>query len=125
MVSGSEFVGVSARAKKAASKPEKRTIEIYDHAVACGAGSAGPPRYVSISVPWTPGYAADFSLGGGGQLGAFVVDKDGTTTFALTTTGRVEVIEAPLEKGGRGRMRLRMSAPEGSVEGEIAVDVCE
>jgi hypothetical protein len=124
-VSGAEFVGMSAYARKSVSKPEKRSIEIFDKVVPCGGGVAGPPRYILIVAPWQAGYGADFSFGGDGQLGSFVVDKSGTTTIVVSATGRIEVIDAPVEKGAKGKIRLRMSEQEHSVEGEIAVDVCE
>ena len=41
-------------------------------------------------------------------------------------SGRVEVLDAPPQVGGKGKIRLRISDDKGdSVEGEIAVDVCE
>jgi hypothetical protein len=126
-VGGTDFVAMSARANKSATSPDlKKTLDIFDAPVACGgAPPAGPPREIVLSVPWTPGYAADFSFGGSGQLGSFLIEKNGMETISITATGRIEVLEAPSEKGSKGRVRLRMSGDDGAVEGEIAVDVCE
>lgn len=124
-LSGREFVAVSARARSTSRDPGRKSIEIFDSPSTCKSGLvAGPPRYITLSLPWTAGYAADFSLTKDGQLGSFVVSREGRTTLAISATGRVELIDTPAT-GGKARLRLRMSEKDGSVEGEVLVDVCD
>ena len=125
-VNGASFAAKSAIARK--SSGEKKSIDIYDSDVTCDAFAPKTDRSILISVPWTAATTRDFkfSLGGGdSQTATFVVQKDGQTSNIISTQGRVEVIEAPTEKGATGKIRLRATAQGNSVEGEIAVKVCD
>jgi hypothetical protein len=124
-LSGTEFVAVSARARKSATKPDRKTIDIFPSAVGCIGSAAGPLRYLTLSVPWQSGFTADFALGS--FVGSFVTEEEKAhVTFTVSDTGRIEVLEAPSVVGEKARIRLRMSDDRNDfVEGEIAVDVCE
>lgn len=124
-VSGTDFIAVSARARKSGRDPAKRAVEVYESPVGCVGSPIDTTRTLLVVVPWQSGFTQDFSLGGGGIVGSFLLQNGSTTTAVITDKGRIELIEAPTEKGAKGTMRLRMSADEGSVEGEIAVEVCE
>jgi hypothetical protein len=126
-IEGKEFVGKVALAKKGFEEGEK-SIDIYDADVSCADfGGERPPRWIMISVPWTPATEKDFKfgLGGDNQTATFVVQKDGETNNIIATTGRVEIITAPTEVGEKGKIRLRAIADTNKVEGEISVEVCE
>jgi hypothetical protein len=125
-VNGASFSGKSAIARKSGTEG-KKSVDIYDSDVTCDAFAPKADRSILISVPWTAATARDFkfALGGDGQTATFVVQKDGQTSNIISTQGRVEVIEAPAEKGATGKIRLRATAQGNSVEGEIAVKVCD
>ena len=129
-IEGKSFAGKFGVAKKSGFDDDgKRMISIYDREVPCSSFSSEdePPAYLLISVPWEAGVARDFSFGGSdGQTATFVVKKaDGDFTNIISTQGRVEIIEAPTEAGAKGTVRLRAEARGNSVEGEVAVEVCE
>ena len=129
-IEGKSFAGKFGVAKKSGFDDDgKRMISIYDTEVPCSSFSSEnePDAYMLISVPWEAGVKRDFSFGGSdGQTATFVVKKsDGDFTNIISTTGRVEVIEAPTAAGEKGTIRLRASAQGNSVEGEVTVEVCE
>ena len=126
-VDGKDFTAKSALAKKGFDEG-KKSIDIYDHDVSCDTFDDKSERKILIDVPWTAGTAKDFSFslsGGGGQTATFVIDKNGTPDNIIATTGRVEVLDAPADKGATGKIRLRAIAQGNKVEGEIPVQVCE
>lgn len=122
---GTEFVAVSARARKSATKPDRKSIDIFPSAVGCAGSGPSPVRYISLNVPWQPGFAADLSLGS--YVGSFVTEEaKAHLTITVSDTGRIEVIDAPSVVGEKARIRLRMSDDRNDfIEGEITVDVCE
>lgn len=124
-VMGTAYAAGSARATPSRRDPAEKAVEVFEGVVGCGASSVAEKRTLLVVVPWQPGYVKDFSLGGDGLVGSFVLTGDARTTAVISDQGRVELIDAPSEKGAKGKMRLRMSADEGSVEGEIAVEVCD
>jgi hypothetical protein len=127
-VNGASFAAKSAIARKSGSGGEKKSIDIYDSDVTCEAFAPKADRSILISVPWAAATSRDFKFslsGGESQTATFVVQKDGQTSNIISTQGRVEVIEAPAEKGALGKIRLRATAQGNSVEGEIAVKVCD
>jgi hypothetical protein len=105
----------------------KKSIDIYDTDVTCEQGASQVKREILIDVPWEAGMTKDFSfsLSGGGQTATFVVDKNGTPDNIVSANGRVEVIDAPTEKGATGKLRLRAIAESNKVEGEVTIKVCE
>jgi hypothetical protein len=126
-IEGKAFEGKSAIARKGFDDGEK-SIDIYDTAVKCADFSPKADRRILISVPWTANTQRDFkfSLGSSdGQTATFVIERDSKTDNVISTQGRVEILEAPTEKGAMGKIRLRAVAQENSVEGEIAVEVCD
>jgi hypothetical protein len=125
-VEGSEFVAKSALARKGFDEGEK-SIDIYEGAVTCADFAPKEKRKILISVPWKSGTTRDFkfALGDDGQTATFVIQRDSKTDNIIATQGRVEIVDAPTEKGAKGKLRLRAVAREHSVEGEIAVEVCE
>lgn len=105
----------------------KKSIDIYDTDATCDQFGTQAKREILIDVPWTTGTSKDFSVSfsGGGQTATFVVEKDGKTDNIVSGTGRVEVIDAPTDKGSTGKIRLRAIAESNKVEGEVTIKVCE
>lgn len=125
-IEGAEFVAKSALARKGFDDGEK-SIDIFEGAVTCADFQPKEKRKILLSVPWKSGTARDFkfAMGEDGQTATFVIQRETKTDNIVSTQGRVEIIDAPTEKGAKGKLRLRAVAKEHSVEGEIAVEVCE
>jgi hypothetical protein len=127
-IDGKDFTAKSAVARKGFDDG-KKSIDIYDTDVTCDTFDDKAERKILIDVPWTAGTTKDFSFslssGSSSQTATFVIDKGGTPDNIIATTGRVEIIDAPTDKGTTGKMRLRAIAQGNKVEGEIPVQVCE
>jgi hypothetical protein len=125
-VDGKDFVAKTALARKGFDEG-KKSIDIYDSEVTCDTFQQKTEREILIDVSWTAGTSKDFSFSSGGtsQTATFVIDRGAKADNIIATTGRVEIIDAPTEKGATGKMRLRASALGNKVEGEIPVQVCE
>ena len=102
------------------------SISIYDTAVNCETRPPEAARYILLSVPWKANSQRDFSLkfDDDGQTATFVIDAGGKTNNILATEGRVEILDAPVEVGLEGTIRLRAIARENEVEGAIQVRIC-
>jgi hypothetical protein len=116
-------------AKSAIATPDKdggkTSITVYDIDVTCESSNPQVDRRILTSVPWKAGternLKLDFSDLNGSQTVTFVL---GSSNNIISNSGRIEVLEAPSEKGAKGKIRLRASAQSHSVEGEVAVTVC-
>lgn len=121
-----KIAGLDFEAKGAVARPDsfnegKYRIEISSKVLACADFSFGDEPHILHSTEWTEGAAYDLSL----QKNLTFVNKesDGTYMNDVATTGRVEIAKAP--KTGTGRIRIRASTSDSSVEGAIDVVVCE
>ena len=123
-VDGKPFAAKSAIARSSGGG-DKRSISIYDVDATCDDASPQTDREILFSVPWKAGTSRplklDFTDLNGSQTVTFVVGKSNNI---ISNSGRIEVLEAPTEKGTTGKIRVRASADGHSVEGEIAVQVC-
>jgi hypothetical protein len=124
-VDGQDFTAKVGLAHKG-FEDGKKSLDIYDTDVTCDQMAPQAKREILIDVPWTAGTSKDFSFtGSGGQTATFVVDKNGTPDNIISANGRVEVIDAPTDKGSTGKIRLRAIAQANKVEGEVTIKVCE
>jgi hypothetical protein len=105
----------------------KKSIDIYDADATCDKPVTSPKREILIDVPWSAGTSTNFSfsLSGGGQTATFVVDNNGTPNNIISSSGRVEIVDAPSTAGSTGKIRIRASAEGNNVEGEVSVLVCD
>jgi hypothetical protein len=128
-IDGKPFEGKFARAQKGfgSSDDGEVSIDIFDKDVPCDSFEQTTEPYVLLSVPWKAGTARDFKFASKpeGQTATFVIQKDGKTDNVISVQGRVEIVDAPTEKGATGKLRLRATAEGNNVEGEVAVKVCE
>lgn len=123
VVAGKEFVAKSAIARPGFSdEGDERMVSIYDVDADCSSG--GGDTSLLTSVEWKSGVAKNlsFSLGGDSQTVTFVV---GPGQNVISSTGRIEVIDAPTEANAKGKIRIRAKADSDHVEGEIDVLVCD
>ncbi len=122
-IDGKPFVAKSAIATP--DKDGEASITVYDIEATCDGQSPEVDRRILTSVPWTAGternLKLDFTDMAGSQTVTFVL---GSSNNIISNSGRIEILEAPSEKGAKGKIRLRASAQSHSVEGEIAVTVC-
>ncbi len=130
-IEGKTFSAKTALAHKSGFSSDaddgKRSIDIYEDEVSCDDFGHKSDRSILFSVPWKAGTQRDFKLdfSSEGQTATFVIQRDGKTDNIISTQGRVEIIEAPTEKGSKGKIRIRATAQSNSVEGEIAVTMCD
>lgn len=121
--------GKPFEAKSAIATPDPKdgeaSITVYDIEATCETMNPQVDRRILTSVPWTPGternLKLDFTDMKGSQTVTFVL---GSSNNIISNSGRIEILEAPSEKGAKGKIRLRASAQSHRVEGEIAVTVC-
>ncbi len=125
-IDGAAWTAKSGTVRKGFGGDNRRSIEISAGEIECGSFSDPPTPTVLTSVDWTAGLAKDFSLSFSD------VESSQTATFYLgggknviATDGRIEIIEAPTEKGSKGKIRLRATAESSEIEGEITLSVCD
>lgn len=126
-IDGKPFEGKFARAQQGFGGGDGEvSIDIFDKEVACDSFEQTTEPYVLLSVPWKAGTARDFKFASKpeGQTATFVIQKDGKTDNVISVDGRVEIVDAPTEKGATGKLRLRATAEGNNVEGEVSVKYC-
>jgi hypothetical protein len=98
----------------------RRSLEISNKVIACG-DFAAHSQILGL-VPWTVG-SYELSLQ---QNLTFAVDVDGGIDNLVATNGRVEVLSAPGPDAGVATLRIRATFDsDNSVEGEVAITVCD
>jgi len=119
------IAGASFSAKGAVSLPfnaNNISFAIFDHDVKCASVlsilSNSQDRYLSVIVPWplTAGYTWASGRDVNGATASIIV---GNATNAAQ--GRIEVVSA---SSTNAVLRVRAQADNGSVEGEVQVNVC-
>lgn len=131
-VAGQPFTAKSALASSGSSST---SVTIYETAATCASRYTVKGRQILLNVDkWADG--TSFQLGGSqdSPLGiplplhsvTFVTEgSGGVPSNTIVAKGRVEVIKAST-KGASGTLRLRADGGDsGSVEGEVAVTLCE
>jgi hypothetical protein len=125
---GQPFVAKSALGRFD-TKTGRMSISVYPEVQPCGPADDAtlkPGLSILTSVPWNRGLARDVDndIGPDNQGVTFVSYDGHTPDNAITSAGRIEVIEAPTVQGAHGVVRLRASFQPDSVEGQLSVDVC-
>jgi hypothetical protein len=119
-VGGSAFTAQGALASTDSfSEPGQRNILIAEVPLTCDDLFKSLDRSIIFTTDWTAGKQT--------ELGLF----DQTVTFVtggsnnnIATDGRLEVVDAPMDKGTTGTLKLRAFAGADSVEGTVSVTVC-
>ncbi len=124
-IDGKPFTAKSALARPSGDSGEVM-ITVYDVDAKCDGASPQVDRRILTSVPWKANTARnlklDFSDVKGSQTVTFVL---GSSNNIISNSGRIEILDAPSGKNEKGKIRLRASAREHRVEGEVEVQVCE
>lgn len=122
-IGGKEFVGKVAIASPGSSD-SKRQISIYNVDVDCSGEKQKAEQQILTSVEWTAGVSKNLKLdfSGESQTVTFVTAPGENV---ISVQGRIEIIEAPTDANAQGKLRLRATADDNHVEGEIPVLVCE
>jgi hypothetical protein len=120
-IGGKAFTAKSARARKSSSNPAKKSITIYDVDSTCAATPSAADRWVIATAIWQGGAKQDPY-----SVGWYVHSTTGgVDTLYIADSSELEVVEAPTTVGSVGLIRIRASSKGDSIEGQIAVQVCE
>lgn len=120
-VGGASFEGKYAVAFKDGFDPDSKSIRVAANPLDCSY-SLDQDQYLLLAPKWVAGNAYSFSLQ---QNLTFSYKQDGQIKNDMSLTGRVEVIQAPVAKDSKGRIRIRAATSKDSVEGGVDVLICE
>jgi hypothetical protein len=94
-----------------------------------GAGDAkADPAKLTMTVPWQDGYKVDLSAlkvtgkKGPGEIGFSPGNKGASATFK--PSGTVTVVSAPMEKGGKGKLKIDLQSGDYMLAGDLDIEVC-
>jgi hypothetical protein len=94
-----------------------------------GAGDAKADHAkLTMVVPWQDGYKVDLSAlkvsgkKGAGEIGFSPGAKGASATFK--PSGTVTVVSAPMEKGGKGKLKIDLQSGDYMLAGDLDIEVC-
>ncbi len=94
-----------------------------------GAGDAKADHAtLTMTVPWQDGYKVDLSAlkvsgkKGTGEIGFSPGAKGTSATFK--PSGTVTVVSAPMEKGGKGKLKIDLQSGDYMLAGDLDIEVC-
>ena len=94
-----------------------------------GAGDAKADHAkLTMTVPWQDGYKVDLSAlkvsgkKGPGEIGFSPGAKGTSATFK--PSGTVTVVTAPMEKGGKGKLKIDLQSGDYMLAGDLDIEVC-
>jgi hypothetical protein len=94
-----------------------------------GAGdSKADHAKLTMTVPWQDGYKVDLSAlkvsgkKGPGEIGFSPGAKGTSATFK--PSGTVTVVTAPMEKGGKGKLKIDLQSGDYMLAGDLDIEVC-
>jgi hypothetical protein len=117
-VAGKPFEAKSALAKKS-HDAEKKSIAIYSTAATCTSRPANAYPHVLAVPVWEVGAAQN------AFVTTFMLQEGSTIVAGIAESGQFEVVSAPKDVGATGKIRLRATYEDNTVEGEIDVAICE
>lgn len=125
-VAGAGFTGKIAISHASAKGPGMRNVYLWEADATCDSiAHVSPRRLLVTGVTWNPGFIgkidarnASFLVDKGVERGLIVVAEENVAS------GRIEVVDAPTERGARGRVRIRARSRNHNVEGEVTVLIC-
>lgn len=111
-------------------KKDGRIVVTLTEASECpGPGDAkADPAKLTMLVPWSDGYKVDLSAlklsgkKGPGEIGFNPGKKGSSTTFK--PSGSVTVVSAPMEKGGKGKLKIDLQSGDYMLAGTVDIEVC-
>jgi hypothetical protein len=111
-------------------KKDGRILVTLTEASECpGAGDAkADAAKLTMLVPWSDGYKVDLSAlkrsgkNGAGEIG-FSPGKKATSTM-FKPSGFVTVLSAPMDKGGKGKLKIDLQSGAYMLAGTLDIEVC-
>jgi hypothetical protein len=81
---------------------------------------------LTMVVPWQDGYKVDLaSLKGTGKKAGDISFKHGKKDAAsFKPSGLVTVVSAPMEKGGKGKLKIDLQSGDYMLNGDLDIEVC-
>lgn len=120
---GESYTAKYARARIATIAGEDRAnIEIFPVEFPCGTPGEWPMPVISATLPWSAGVTWEYSPADSATRIGFMTNDSPERVRGA----RAEILEAPLEPGATGKLRLRTrTGLDDEIEGEIDVHICE
>jgi hypothetical protein len=110
-------------------KKDGRILVTLTEAADCpGAGDKGDHAKLTMLVPWSDGYKVDLSAlkvsgkKGPGDITFIPGKKGGGATFK--PSGTVTVVSAPMDKGGKGKLKIDLQSGDYMLAGDLEIQMC-
>jgi hypothetical protein len=109
-------------------KKDGRVAITLTEASECPAPGDAKSDHASMTmiVPWQDGYKVDLaSLKGIGKKAGDISFKRGKKdATAFKPSGLVTVVSAPMEKGGKGKLKIDLQSGDYMLNGDLDIEVC-
>jgi hypothetical protein len=110
-------------------KKDGRIVVTLTEATDCpapGDATADHARLTMV-VPWQDGYKVDLSALKAGKKGpgeiAFSPSKKAASA-SFKPSGTVTVVSAPMDKGGKGKLKIDLQSGDYMLAGDLDIEVC-
>jgi hypothetical protein len=129
MIDGNAFVPKVAQILGPMKKDGRITVTLTEASDCPGSGDAKADHSkLTMVVPWENGYKVDLSaLKLAGKKGpaeiSFSPAKKGATP-SFKPSGTVTVVSAPMEKGGKGKLKIDLQSGDYMLAGDLDIEVC-
>ncbi len=126
-IDGKPFAPKVAQILGAMKKDGRIPITLTEASECPAAGEKGDHASLTMLVPWQDGYKVDLSAlkisgkKGPGEIG-FSRSKVASATFK--PSGTVTVVTAPMEKGGKGKLKIDLQSGDYMLAGNLDIEVC-
>jgi len=128
LIDGTAFTPKVAQILAPMKKDGRITVTITEASDCPGSGDAkGDHAKLTVVVPWEDGYKVDLSaLKLAGKKGpaeiSFTGKKGAVASFK--PSGTVTVVSAPMDKGGKGKLKIDLQSGDYMLAGDLDIQLC-
>jgi hypothetical protein len=128
LIDGNAFTPKVAQILAPMKKDGRITVTITEASDCPGSGDAKADHAkLTVVVPWEDGYKVDLSaLKLAGKKGpaeiSFTGKKGAVASFK--PSGTVTVVSAPMDKGGKGKLKIDLQSGEYMLAGDLDIQLC-
>jgi hypothetical protein len=128
LIDGNAFTPKVAQILAPMKKDGRIAVTITEATDCPGSGDAkGDHAKLTVVVPWEDGYKVDLSaLKLAGKKGPAEISFSGKkgAVASFKPSGTVTVVSAPMEKGGKGKLKIDLQSGDYMLAGDLDVEVC-
>jgi hypothetical protein len=127
-IDGKSFTPKVAQVLSPMKKDGRIQLTLTEATECPSAGDKGDHPALTLVMPWSDGYKVDLAaLKVGGKKGpgeiAFTRSKkDAPATFK--PSGTAQVVSAPMEKGGKGKLKIDLQSGGYMLAGDLDIEIC-